>query len=369
MPRLTFEVSIPPDPARQRVVVAGTDPALGNWQPERGLELDCGSDGKFRGACDLPYGLVEFKITRGSWDTEETWSDGIPALNYQHLMAHDLDLNIEVEHWKDVPPLEPELIYGKAIDTELDATQLGQHRRVVVWLPPGYLRDDASKHPVLYLFDGQDSLATLGSPDNETLAADDWVRRLARAKVIPELVLVAVFHREDFGVRDAELSPQCEGPKTADFIVHDLKPFIDYTLCRDRTLHEPEHTGILGFGLGGSLALWMAARHSGTFGRFGCMSPYYEDLSADKPEECDLVHDIKVAREFRPQGQRIYFDHGTLGTDADAVHYQERVTAALVGKKFVEGRDFTVNVARGAEHSLTAWRARLGAALEFLFGK
>jgi hypothetical protein len=35
----------------------------------------------------------------------------------------------------------------------------------------------------------------------------------------------------------------------------------------------------------------------------------------------------------------------------------------------VEGRDFRVLVAEGAEHSLSAWRARLGAPLMFLFGK
>jgi enterochelin esterase-like enzyme len=369
MPRLTFEVSIPPDETRQRVVVVGTDPALGNWQPERGLELERGGDGRFRGACDLPYGLVEFKITRGSWETEESWADGAPVFNYQHLMAHDLDLSIEVEHWKDAQPVDHELIYGKAIDAELDATQLGQHRRVTVWLPPGFLRDDASRHPVLYLFDGQDALAALGSPENETLGADDWARRLARSGVIPELVLVAIFHREEFGHRDAELSPQCDGPKLADFVVHDLKPFIDYTLCRDRTLIEPKHTGVAGFGLGGSLALWMAARHGGTFGRFGCLSPYYEDLSGDKPAECELVREIKSAKGFRPGGKRIYFDHGTLGGDAAIANYQARVTDALIAKKFAEGRDFTVNVALGAEHSITAWRARFGAALEFLFGK
>src|SRR5688572_31690184 len=101
MPRLTFEVSVPPDPSRQRVVIVGTDPALGNWRPEHGLVLEMEADGKFRGACDLPYGLIEFKITRGTWETEESYADGMPVLNYQHLMAHDVDLSIAVEHWKD----------------------------------------------------------------------------------------------------------------------------------------------------------------------------------------------------------------------------------------------------------------------------
>jgi enterochelin esterase-like enzyme len=369
MPRITFEVTIPSDPTRQRVVLAGTDPALGNWQPERGLVLQHGNDGKFRGACDLPYGLVEFKITRGTWETEESWLDGLPVLNYQYLVAHDLDLGLDVEHWKDAPAVEPDLLYGKTIEVELEATQFGHPRRVIVWLPPGYLRDENSRHPVLYLFDGQDALAALSSQDNETLAAEDWVRRLARTGTLPELILVAVFHDEEFGRRDEELSPQCDGPKMADFLVHDLKPFIDYTFCRERTLPEPEHTGVHGFGLGGTLALWMASRHGDTFGRFACQSPAYDDLTADRPDECDLVRELKTNRHFRPHGQRIYFDHGTLGGDASIALYQDRITTALTTKKFEEDKDFMINVAQGTDHTLTAWRARLGAPLLYLFGK
>ena len=367
MPRLTFEVTIPADPTRQRVVIVGTDPALGNWQPERGLALDRSEDGKFHGAADLPGGLVEFKITRGSWDTEETRVDGSVVLNYQYLVLHDIEVAIEVELWKDCPPLEHDAIFGKTIDCELDATQFGHHRRAVVWLPPGFMRRHDSRHPVLYLLDGQNSLAALDTPGHESLAADDCVRRLAKHALIPDVILVAVFHREEFGQRDEELSPQFDGPKMADFLVNDLKPFIDWTFCRDRTLPDPANTGVLGFGLGGALALWMAMRHAGTFGRFACLSPFFEDLTADAPDECELIRHLE--KSHIAPGTRIYFDHGTLFGDASIALYQTRATAALVRMGLVRGRDFTVNIAEGAEHTHTAWRARLAAPLTFLFGK
>ena len=367
MPRLTFEVTIPADPTRQRVVIVGTDPMLGNWQAERGLPLERCSDGKFRGAADLPGGLVEFKITRGSWDSEETRLDGTIALNYQYLMLHDVDVAIEVENWKDSPPLEHDWIYGKTIDCEINATLFGHHRRTVVWLPPGFMRSHDSRHPVLYLLDGQDTLAALDTCGHETLTADDCVRRLAKHGLIPDVILVAVFHREEFGQRDEELSPQLDGPKVADFLVNDLKPFIDWTFCRDRTLPDPANNGVLGFGLGGALSLWMAMRHAGTFGRFACLSTYFEDLSADPPDECELIRQLENT-PIAP-GTKIYFDHGTLLGDASIGLYQSRVTAALERKGLVGGRDFLVNVAEGAEHMLTAWRARLGAPLTFLFGK
>ncbi|MEQ1858522.1 MAG: alpha/beta hydrolase-fold protein [Chthoniobacteraceae bacterium] len=369
MPRLDFEITIPPDPARQHVVITGTGPALGDWQPEKGVALQLFADGKFRGGCDLPHGLVEFKITRGTWETEETYADGTAVLNYQYLVAHDLTAVEEVENWSDCPPIEHEHLWGKAIECELHATQLGETRRVFVWLPPGYLRSADSRHPVLYLLDGQDALLALSSPENETLEADEWVVRLSRENLIPELILVAVCHSERFGRRDTELSPQIDGPKMADFLATDLKHFIDYTLCRDRVLSGPGHTGVLGFSLGASLALYCAVRHAHTFGRIACLSTDFEDLSLDPPEDCALIRLVEHERHFTPGHTRLYFDHGTIGTDRVVARHQQRLDAVLKAKGFREGHDCKTLIAEGAEHHLSAWRARLGAPLLFLFGK
>jgi enterochelin esterase-like enzyme len=368
MPRLNFEITIPDDPKRDTVVITGSDPTLGRWQPEHGLTLKKFADGKFRGGCDVPHGLIEFKITRGTWDTEEVYKDGSTCLNYQYLASHDLTVTSTVENWKDCPAWEPELIYGKAIECELFATQFKETRQVYVWLPPGYLQSDDSRHPVLYVLDGQDALLALSSPENETLETDEWVVRLSSDKLIPELIVVAVCHGEAFGRRDTELSPQVDGPKMADFLVHDLKQFIDYTICRDRVLHGRDYTGVLGFSLGASLALFLAVRHAHTFGRFACLSTDFEDLSVDPPEDCALIRLIEQEKSFKPDGRRLYFDHGTIGVDSSVAEHQRRLDAVLKGKGFIEGKDFQTICHVGTEHHLSAWRARLGAPLLFLFG-
>jgi hypothetical protein len=72
MPRVNFEISVPADPKRQQVVITGSDPALGDWQPEKGLSLHPFADGKFRGGFDAAYGLIEFKITRGTWKLKKS---------------------------------------------------------------------------------------------------------------------------------------------------------------------------------------------------------------------------------------------------------------------------------------------------------
>jgi enterochelin esterase-like enzyme len=186
--------------------------------------------------------------------------------------------------------------------------------------------------------------------------------------LMPEVVVVAVCHDERFGQRDIELSPQVDGPRMADFLVSDLKHFIDYTLCRDRVMHGPEHTGILGFSLGASLALYMAVRHAHSFGRFACLSTDFEDLSLDAPDDCALIRLVEQDRHFVPGHRRLYFDHGTIGIDAKVAAYQKRLDAVLRTKGFTAGRDYKTVVVEGAEHHLSSWRARLAAPLLFLFG-
>jgi enterochelin esterase-like enzyme len=193
-----------------------------------------------------------------------------------------------------------------------------------------------------------------------------WVTNLARAGLMREVILVAVCHHEAPAHRSMELSPQCDGQKLADFLVQDLKPFIDYTFCRDRTLADPANTGLLGFALGGLLALHMAQHHHHVFGKIACLSTSFQDLSEDTPDDCLIIDQIRKDRKFKPD-RKLYFDYGTLGLDARIEAYQQKLNKVLLGKKFIEDSNFKVFRAEGAEHSLPAWRARLSLPLQFLF--
>ena len=365
MPSVTFEITVPPDPTKQQVVIVGTDRALGDWRPDNGLVLEK-RNGKFVGSTDIPHGIVEFKITRGSWLTEASSRDGSLYPNSLYLVQHDMTISLEVESWNDSPPAETDLLIGKTVDCQLHAELLDEQRQVYIWLPPGYIRTGETQFPVLYLLQGQHALQSRPSFGSESLAADVWVTNLARAGLMREVILVAVCHNEALDRRSLELSPQCDGPKLADFLVHDLKPFIDYTFCRDRTLADPANTGLLGFALGGLLALHMAQQHHQVFGKFACLSTSFPDLSEDTPNECLIIEQIRKDRKFKPD-RSLYFDYGTLSPDARIEAYQQELNKVLLAKNFIKDFNFKVFRAEGAEHSLAAWRARLSLPLTFLF--
>ena len=366
MPSVTFEITVPLDASKQQVVIVGTDRALGDWYPANGLVLEK-RNGKFVGSTDLPPGIIEFKITRGSWLTEATYKDGTRYPNSLYLVQHDMTISLEVESWNDSPPEENDLLYGKTVDCQLHANLLDEQRQVYVWLPPDYIRTADTRFPVLYLLNGQQALQSQPATGSESLAADTWVMKLARAGLMREVILVAVCHSEVDNQRLLELSPQCDGPKLADFLVHDLKPFIDFTFCRDRTLADPENTGLLGCGLGGLLTLYMARYHHQVFGKFACLSTSFQDLSEDTPEDCLIIEQIRRSRSFKPD-RKLYFDYGTLGPDERIEAYQQKLNKVLHAKNFIEDSNFKVFRAEGAEHSLAAWHARLSLPLHFLFG-
>jgi enterochelin esterase-like enzyme len=365
MPSVQFEVSVPPDPSKQHVVVVGTDRSLGDWLPENGLVLEKRND-RFVGVAEIPNGLIEFKITRGSWLTEATKKDGTRYPNSVCLVVHDTTITLEVENWNDSPRSDPELLEGKTVECQLHANLLNEPRQVHVWLPPGYVRTSDTQFPVLYLLNGQQALQSRCPAGGETLAADVWVTNLVRAGLMREVILVAVCHNEAPTQRSIELSPQCDGPKLADFLVHDLKPFIDYTFCPDRTLADPAHTGLLGCGLAGLLTLHAAQHHLHVFGKFACLSTAFHDLSQDTPDDCLIINQLRADASFKPN-RRIYFDYGTLGQDARIEAFQQKLNKLLVSRNFIEDSDFKVFRAEGAEPSLTAWRARLSLPLQFLF--
>lgn len=74
---VTFEVkTTKPLPVGQQVFISGNISALGSWQPD-GFPLTRLNDNVWSGYAVIePVIPVEFKVTRGTWHTEECDADG-----------------------------------------------------------------------------------------------------------------------------------------------------------------------------------------------------------------------------------------------------------------------------------------------------
>jgi hypothetical protein len=75
-----FEVRLPETEKGSQPFLTGNAEELGGWKPDT-IALKCGSDGLWRTRCQVPKGRLEFKITKGTWETVETRADGRSTSN------------------------------------------------------------------------------------------------------------------------------------------------------------------------------------------------------------------------------------------------------------------------------------------------
>jgi predicted alpha/beta superfamily hydrolase len=158
------------------------------------------------------------------------------------------------------------------IGQEYEIPVLGKHRRVAVMLPHNYDSDPDKRYPVLYLQDGQ-NLYEDEAPFG-TWAVDKRLALLA-AEGFGDVIVVAIDHAEQYRIK--EFSPflhpklgQGEGDLYINFIVEELKPFID---SRYRTLPTRENTGIGGSSMGGLISIYAGFLRPDVYGKLMIFSP------------------------------------------------------------------------------------------------
>lgn len=369
--RITFRVSGPADlPEAAPLFLAGNLPELGGWSAA-GVQLRRQEDGKWSATIDLPHGaIIEFKVTRGNWETVEKDPDGQEIENRRHTVNGDATLDVVVARFAAGAPALPKDLSTRSGDLRVHekfpSKILGNQRRIWVWLPPGYEQSGDTRYPVLYLQDGQNLF------DNATSFAGEWRadetagRLIADGKIRPVL-LVGIDHAggerlNEYGpTRDATVNAGGKAADYARFVLEEVKPFIDQTY---RTLPDRDQTGIGGSSMGGLVGLFMVREHNDRFGLLAALSP---TLGWN---EGNLLKSI-AATDPWIKNTRIWVDVGDAeGDDMDrvrAVANLNLLAAVLKQSGRTEGRDFVARVIDGAAHNEAAWAARLEDVLRFLY--
>lgn len=368
--RVRFLVSVPAStPAEARIGLSGDLPALGSWDGA-GFALSRGADGRHGGELRLPAGSrLEYKVTRGSWDTVEKDAAGGEMANRTLLVTGDTTVVLTVATWRDqvegggrAAP-RPTTLTGDVRRHASFASSFVRPRDVWVWLPPGYAADSTRRYPVLYFHDGNNVFDRATSFLGAEWEVDETAERLVHAGTLPPFIAVAVANSPD---RMSEYAPAVDprhggggAPRYARFLLEELKPFVDSTY---RTDPSPAATGTVGSSLGAVVSLWLGFEHPEAFTRIGAVSP--AAWLADR----DLVRRAATAPDT---GLRVWIDIGTAeGGDEAArrrtVDEARALSDALVARGYREGEDLHFEVVPGGRHDEAAWAARVERMLRFL---
>lgn len=100
---VTFEITTTrPLPVGQQVFISGNIDVLGHWQPD-GFPLTRLDDNVWSGYAVIDLeSQIEFKITRGTWSSEEAESDRIPReMNHTLNKSGNFSFKHTVTGWID----------------------------------------------------------------------------------------------------------------------------------------------------------------------------------------------------------------------------------------------------------------------------
>ena len=160
------------------------------------------------------------------------------------------------------------------VKTDFIYTPKGKNRPLHIYLPDDY-EETEQRYPVTYFFDGHnlffDSDATYGKCWGLKEYMDGWDRKM---------IIVGIECGHEGDERLSEYLPYKAAPgffhkfrpmgsATMDWIVNEIKPFIDKTY---RTLPSREHTGIAGSSMGGLMAIYGGVHYNKWFSKAGCIS-------------------------------------------------------------------------------------------------
>ena len=154
-----------------------------------------------------------------------------------------------------------------------------------------------------------------------------------------------------------------DGPKYAQFLVKEVKPFID---AEYRTRPEREHTGVGGSSMGGLISLSLCKWYPGVFGLCAAMSPalWWDGESflrgiGSKPGW------LNTCRVWLDMGGR---EGATRATQRAGVQRARRLAEALRGFGLERAGRLRYLEVPDASHNEHAWGTRFGEVLKFLFG-
>ena len=341
-------------PPADLIYIAGN---FNNWNPgDTAFVLSKNDDQKWFITSDpAPEGTqIQFKFTRGSWETVEKGAQGEELVNRLFTFGNGDTVPVIIYNWAEaiISTAAENVVI---MDDEFEMPQLGRTRRIWLYLPPGY-ETSGMNYPVLYMHDGQNLF------DDSTAFSGEWHVDETLNTLFQQgsQVPIVVGIENDGEFRIAEYSPWAhlvhgggDGEMYIEFIVETLKPYIDLNY---RTLPGREFTGIMGSSLGGLISHYGALAYQGVFSKAGVFSPAFWFS--------DSVYSF-TREAGRQDAMRIYLMCGGSegqGTLNDMMEMQD--TLLLAG--FPE-EETGLTVIPGGQHNETLWSQDFEDAYKWLF--
>lgn len=353
--KITFQLFSPDLSNESAVFITGSIPELGNWNPSA-IQMTSKGNHLWEKTIETKAAFgIEYKFTLGSWEKESVNANGLPLDNFIVKVASDSILKNDVYFWKDgtlknvVGQITGSVKYHRNFKGKnlLD-------RDIIVWLPPNYNNNE--RYDVLYMNDGQNLFDPRTSSFGVDWRIDETIDSLITSKKIKPLIVVGIYNTKD---RSSEYLPAEMGKDYMQFIVYQLKPFIDKNYS---TKSGRKHTSVGGSSMGGIISFALVWEYPRVFSKAICMSPAF------KINHIDYVKEV-TNYTGKKKKIKLYIDNGGIGLEEQLQPGIDDMLKALEQKAYFEGTDLLWIHDKNAKHFEAAWAKRMPFALQWLLGK
>lgn len=290
-----------------------------NWNPKNeSHQFIKNKQSQLELTLSLPVSIINFKITKGSWEKVECNSNGEGINNRSIKLNKDTIIYLKVAAFTDqFKALTIKSTASKNVqilDSAFYIPQLGVKRRVWIYLPTSY-QNKKLKFPVMYMHDGQNLFDKTTSGYGEW-GVDEILDSISKA-THKESIIVGIDHGGvdrliEYNPYDSKFG-KGKGNAYLDFIVNNLKPYIDEHY---RTIKSKGSTGITGSSMGGLISFYAAIKYPKTFGVAGVFSPAFwiasqlynevENTSANKKTKFYFLAGDMESKDMVPNMKKIY---------------------------------------------------------------
>lgn len=328
--------------------------SINNWQPNApNYQFQPHDDGTYRIKLKNINESIEYKITKGSWESVEITVKGEDIAN-RKINSKGKEV-IQVKGWanNDIKT-STKLSNVTILNEDFPMTALNTTRRIWICLPTDY-EYSTERYPVLYMHDGQNLFDTRTSFSGEW-EVDETMQRLEKDKKL-KLIIVGIDNSDN---RNSEYTPYIneeygggKGAEYADFIVNELKPFIDENY---RTKSDKSNTGIMGSSLGGVISMYVGMEYADIFGKVGVFSPafWWSNKCYEHVDYKGFVENTKI-----------YMNAG-LDEHKWITNGTKQMEKTLI-KSGYSADNFVVKYVEGGTHSEIFWKEEFSKAVLWLF--